>query len=544
MLMRRSLRVTTAIIASVMMCQGLLFASSAPAGADADFELRVMTFNIFYGGDEMDLDTQKFCLNPAGCDETLDKIVDTILASEADVVGVQEGMMNTGRITEWLTDKSGEKWYCNERMQIVSRYPLVDPSGADGDYIFVEPIEGRVVAMTNVHLPAEPYSPYEVRDGATLEEILEIEMIWRVEESSVSESPSIAHLCDVLPSLLDQDVPLIFTGDFNSPSHLDWTEEVVEVREVVKYPVEWPATKALSDIGFRDSYREIHPDPVETLGFTWTPGSLDGVEDEVHDRVDFILSAGPIATIDSQLMGEPNNPDVDIVVDPWPSDHRGVVSTFDVTLAAAPLFVAVDDRRLEVGDELRVDYHASGIEGESIAIVPTGGAIGDAIMTELTGGNVDGVLTVDTTDMVPDAYEAVLVDYQGAEVARIPFWLYEEGAVTTVTTSKSEYAVGEPISVTWSNAPGLFADWVGLYRGIYSSESLTQAESYAGWGAGNSPYLLWEYTHATIEGTIALTDSSPGGDINWPLQPGCYEVRYLMDDQYRCIASSYRFWVV
>jgi hypothetical protein len=85
---------------------------------------------------------------------------------------------------------------------------------------------------------------------------------------------------------------------------------------------------------------------------------------------------------------------------------------------------------------------------------------------------------------------------------------------------------------------------VGLYRGVFNSESPTQAESYAGWGAGNSAYLVWGYTHATIEGTIALSDSSPGAEENWPLQPGCYEVRYLMDDQYRCIASSYRFWVV
>lgn len=542
-----TLRVAAVAVILTLMAQGMLLTASTPGSSDdarPSIELRVMTFNIFYGGDEMNLDTLKFCLNPVGCEETLDQIVETILTSDADVVGLQEGMMNTGRIADWLTERSGEEWYCNDRMQILSRYPLVDPSDGDGMYIFVEPVRGRVAALTNVHLPAEPYSPYEVRDGATLEEILEIERIWRVEESSVSESPSIEQLCDVLPSLLDQDIPLFFTGDFNSPSHLDWTEAVAAVRDVVSYPISWPVSEVLFEAGFHDSYRDIHPDPVANPGFTWTPGSLDGVEDEVHDRVDWILTAGPSTTLESQLMGEPGNPEVDIVVDPWPSDHRGVVSTFEVTLGIPPSYVAVDKRSLEVGDVIEVAFHAPGEDGESVAITPAGWDPDDAIASQSTEGAVDGSLEFATDEWEPNAYEAVLVDGAGNALERVPFWLYEQGAVPTVTTSKSVYETGEPIIVTWTNALGLFGDWVGLYRGVFSSESPTQALSYAGWGGGNSAYVMWEYTHASIEGTIALCESSPGADENWPLQPGSYEIRYLLDDQYRCVASSARFTVV
>ena len=544
---RNSLRAAAVIVTLMMTIQGVLFAASVPSSADdasPNMELRIMTFNIFYGGDEMSLDTLKFRLNPEGSEETLDQVVKTILASDADIVGLQEGMMNTGRIAEWLTDYSNEMWYCNERMQIISHYPLVDPSGGDGMYIFVEPIPGQVAALTNVHLPAEPYSPYEVRDGATLETVLEIERIWRVEESSVSESPSIEQLCGVLPSLLSQDIPLFFTGDFNTPSHLDWTEEVAAVRDVVSYPIAWPVSEALFEVGFRDSYRDIHPDPVANPAFTWTPGSLDGVGDEVHDRVDWILAAGPSTTLDSQIMGESGNPEVDIVVDPWPSDHRAVVSTFGVTLCTPPSFVAVDQRSLEIGEEIGVSYHAPGEDGEQIAIIRAGGSLDDAVAGQPTGGVVDGYLMFATDVLDSDAYEGVLVDGAGNILERIPFWLYEQGAETTVTTSKSVYEVGEPIEVTWTNALGLFGDWVGLFRGIYSSNSPTQTVSYAGWGTGNSVYLMWEYTHASIEGTMTLSESSPGSDANWPLQPGNYEIRYLLDDQYRCVASSARFQVV
>jgi hypothetical protein len=243
-------------------------------------------------------------------------------------------------------------------------------------------------------------------------------------------------------------------------------------------------------------------------------------------------------------MGEPGNPEIDILVDPWPSDHRGVVSTFDVTLGIPPSFVAVDKRSLEVGDVIDVSFHAPGEDGERVAITLAGGDPDDAVASQSTDGVVDGGHEFATDEWIPDAYEAVLVDGAGGALERIPFWLYEQGAVPTVTTSKSVYEVGESIVVTWTNALGLFGDWVGLFRGIYSSNSPTQTESYAGWGAGNSVYLMWEYTHASIEDTMTLSDSSPGSDENWPLQPGNYELRYLLDDQYRCVASSARFQVV
>lgn len=35
--------------------------------------LRVMTFNIFYGGDELDLETDDWCTRPVGCQRTLDQ---------------------------------------------------------------------------------------------------------------------------------------------------------------------------------------------------------------------------------------------------------------------------------------------------------------------------------------------------------------------------------------------------------------------------------------------------------------------------------------
>lgn len=495
-----------------------------------------MTFNIFYGGDELDLDTFKWCMNPAGNEDTLAHVVETMRASDADVICVQEGCLNIKRIADMLD------WYSCERLQVISRFPLVDPSDGNGLYIFVEPSQGRVAALANVHLPADPYGPYEVRDGATLEEVMELEETLRLQASH--ESPAILEHIRVLPQLASEGIPVFLTGDFNSPSHLDWTEEVAEVRDVVRYPVEWPVARGLADAGFRDSYREIHPDPVANPGFTWTPGSLEGVVNEVHDRIDWVLAAGPSTTLDSQLMGEPGNPDVSIVVDPWPSDHRAVVSTFEVDLGIMPTLVAVDQRRLEVGDELGVRFHARGTGDEQVAIIPAGEGPGAAVASQPTGGLVDGTLMFATGSLPPSAYEAALVNELGEKSASIPFWLYEEGAETTVTTSKSVYMPGEVIEVSWTNSPGFFGDWLGIYRGDNQGNSEGMEIVYAGYGGGNMRYLFYEYTHAAIEGTTSFSESSLPGYGAWPLKPGSYEIRLLLDDAYSLAGSSMRFQVI
>ena len=83
-------------------------------------------------------------------------------------------------------------------------------------------------------------------------------------------------------------------------------------------------TKAFSEIGMNDSYRTIHPDEVSTPGYTWTPVPS---EQEILDRLDFVLYSGCKVT-DSFITGE-SEATSDVVVSPYPSDHRMVTSCFN-----------------------------------------------------------------------------------------------------------------------------------------------------------------------------------------------------------------------
>jgi endonuclease/exonuclease/phosphatase family metal-dependent hydrolase len=504
-------------------------AHAAPAAPPVT--LRVMNLNIFYGGDELNLQNGNWCLRPDGCPETLAQVIEAIRAANPDVVGLEEAERNTRPIAEALG------WHYSERMQIVSRYPLIDPPGGDGIYIFVQLSPGRVAALANVHLPSDPYGPYLVRDGAGLQEILDLEASVRL--------PAIQDQLRVLPGLAARGIPVFLTGDFNSPSHLDWTAAVDAVRDVVRYPIDWPVSRALANAGFRDSYRVVHPDPVAVPGFTWTPGGPESIADEVHDRIDWVLAAGPAAARASTIVGEVGNPDVGVPIDPYPTDHRGVISTFDIVPGEAPILVAVGSRRVFAGEDLSVVYHAPGRRGERVAIVPAGGAATAAVAERPieTASRTDGTIVFATAGLVPGAYEAALVSATGGILARSPFWLYAPGTPTEVVTSKDVYAVGEPIGVSWRNAPGMRWDWLGIFSpGEVDSGPIATTRN-SGYG-GNGHYELYIYTRTAIEGSGSFGPEAFAGYVTWPLKTGTFEIRLLLDDGYRSVASLAPFKVV
>ena len=452
--------------------------------------------------------------------ETFAEVVKTIRASGADVIGLEEGEGSTRRLASALG------WHASERLQVISRYRLIDPPGANGLYVFVELGPGRVAAIANSHLPSDPYGPYLVRDGGSAEELDELERSTRL--------PAIQQQIAVLPELAAAGIPVFLPGDFNSPSHLDWTPAVAAVRDEVPFAFDWPVSRAYADAGFRDSYREAHPDPVAVPGFTWTPGGVEAVPNDVHDRIDWVLVSGPASTLASEIVGEQGGPDVDIGRNPYPTDHRGVVSTFAVRPGRTPDFAAPETRRLQIGQSLTVVFHG----GERVALARAGG---DDSVAELPTLADDGTLTFATAGLARGAYEAVLLDRRGRELSRAPFWLYRRGEPVKVSTSKRAYVRGEPIGVSWSNAPGMRWDWLAIYRVKPGSTTRYATPACRTGYCGNDGYLLYEYTRTAVQGTTTFSAASPVGDGAWPLRPGLYEIRLLLDDGYSSRAKSKRF---
>ena len=112
-------------------------------------------------------------------------------------------------------------------------------------------------------------------------------------------------------------------------------------------------------------------------GFTWTPGGPEVGPPRGARPHRLGARRRPLrGAVASDLVGERGGPDVDIAVDPYPSDHRGVASTFVVRPGEPPAFAAPETRRLSIGDALSVVFHAPGRAGERVAIARVGGESG------------------------------------------------------------------------------------------------------------------------------------------------------------------------
>ena len=204
------------------------------------------------------------------------------------------------------------------------------------------------------------------------------------------------------------------------------------------------------------------------------------------------------------------------------------------------MLVAVQERRLTVGDELHASFHRT--PGDELALHRSGSGGTDTVTIEwgTDDAEADGVNVFRTEQQRPGAYEAILLDGSGPGVlSRSPFWLYARGSEAHVSAGARTFAPGQPITVTWSNAPGNRWDWLGLYK---ATEKAVPTDGAIPDDSGD--YLYYEYTRTAVEGTGAFSRTSQVGGGSWPLPPGRYEVRLMLDDGYRTVARSQPFTVM
>jgi exonuclease III len=483
---------------------------TAHAGADEEFTLRVMTFNIWVGGEQVSFDT----------------VVEAIEEADADIVGIQEASGNLER----LADELG--WYHlpehGRHQQIISRYPLVRGDHPDV-YVYAMVGDAHVVAVSNVHLSAYPYGPYDLRDGAPVDEVL------ANEQRHLDE---LARHFEVLPALAADDIPVFFVGDLNVPSHLDWTQAAADASDdPFRSEIAWPVSVRLDELGFRDTFREIHPDEVAVPAYTWTPGypPPEMVDDEVHDRIDYVYAAGPSTTVDSAVVGEDSELS-QIVVEPWPSDHRAVVSEFDVV--AKPIrdlapTITTDSPVYDPGEPIAVDFLGA-VDGGRITIdKPSSKAPERLARTDAQAGTLvfDGTEAGRRWPLTPGEY-VVNLRSRGNVTASTSVVVRDASMLPSLELNANVYAAGDPITVTFANAAGNATDWIGLYR--------------AGDTPGSVGSRYWQYvgggqvpTAAVLDGSVAFSADEPGeGSASWPPDPGEYVAYLLEADGYRILAQA------
>lgn len=147
---------------------------------------------------------------------------------------------------------------------------------------------------------------------------------------------------------------VVIGGDFNEPSHLDWQADTKDLWDHHGAVIHWDCSMMLHKAGFKDAYREQHPDPVRCPGFTFPAGNklaeeakreklAWAPEADERDRIDFIYyysADGALSLKSCTLVGPSEtvlrgkiveNRSDDSILTPraaWPSDHKGNLATF------------------------------------------------------------------------------------------------------------------------------------------------------------------------------------------------------------------------
>ncbi|MFD2159720.1 endonuclease/exonuclease/phosphatase family protein [Rubritalea tangerina] len=296
------------------------------SGQEVVDEIKVLSFNLWHGLGKINYGHRKG--------------IEAVLLSGADIIGTQETVDNVSGSGVYQAQQIAEElgWYYSPAgagdSGIVSRYPIESEftSGiANGVKLNLTQDKSKQVILYNCHLDYVYYGPYEAHaSGSTAQKVLN-------EEKRSQRDEEIAVIINGMTSDLNNanNIPVILTGDFNAPSHLDWTEATKSWHGGVGY-VAWPTSLACTDAGLIDSFRAMNPNPAQVRGDTWSP--LHGGT-EPQDRIDFIYykGGGLTPTASSTFMtavevtvGAWGSDITPALNNTWPSDHAAVLTSFSV----------------------------------------------------------------------------------------------------------------------------------------------------------------------------------------------------------------------
>lgn len=327
-------------------------------GMAAARELRVLQLNIWQEGTSV----------PDG----YAALVDEIAYADADFVMLSEvrNYRDTrfcDRIVESLRTK-GKTYYSfkSKDSGLLSRFPISDsvtifPEKDDHGsmYKLVATLpEGQKVSVYTTHLDYRNCAYYRVRgyDGSTWAELPEpdtdLASILADNVASQRDDAIRLFIADAARDVAAGHL-ILLGGDFNEPSHLDWTEATKDSADHRGMVVPWTVTTLLDGAGYADAYRVKYPDPVTHPGYTY-PADCPGAEmrqllwapkaDE-RERIDFIFYRpdkrlklkevtvfGPRGSVQRgrRMVESSQDPFLLPSTANWPTDHKGVLATFRV----------------------------------------------------------------------------------------------------------------------------------------------------------------------------------------------------------------------
>ncbi|OYD66845.1 Ig-like domain repeat protein [Rhodococcus sp. OK302] len=420
------------------------------AGAAPGTEIRVLSINTW--------------LNGTGVSGGLQMVADVITATRANVVLLLESNSSaTNSIANRLTN-AGTKFYATSTSDtgILSQFPISESSSLNSMTKTVITVDSTQIATYAAHLNYKYYATYLPRgygagnDSGEFSQygfkkmpapVTDVEKI-QLNNMNSGRPEAITNFINDAALEQAKGRSIILGGDFNEPSHLDWTDAAKNLFDHNGVVLPWETTRRLEAAGFLDAYRSQYPDPVTHPGFTWPSDNpakptsqLTWAPDaDERDRIDYIFTdstsklsltetgvVGPRSTIvRNQRVAETSQDNFIASPTPWPTDHKAVLAVYQ--LGTVNTTTAMTSPGSAFAGQ-NVNLHAKvspAVRGGSVEFTIDGGA-------SVTGTvGTDGVAVASYTFTTAGAHN-VVARYSGA------------------TGAESSVAPAFPVNVTTSS---------------------------------------------------------------------------------------------
>ena len=315
------------LLSSLLLCSSCQV--TPPEAAEP--ELKVLVWNVLHGANDVDQGAEK------ALRVIQDAAPDLVLMQES--YDIDDDRPTLGR---WIASQLG--WQCHQaesphlcvltKDEITTRF-FHHPWHGVG--VRVRDEENREFIAYSIWIDYRAFPGYELRDTPNIsnDDLLLSES---VRSSRLPQAQAlIAHLQE--RGHLEAKVPLLVGGDWNTPSHLDWTPDAARVyRRRRALPL--PVSMAVQAAGLTDVFRAVHPNPIQRPGITWSPmfrSTSDGKE-QAFDRIDRLYLKNPqtdggawelqptAAHVLPQIWDDEAKP---LRQRPFPSDHGAVLLTLN-----------------------------------------------------------------------------------------------------------------------------------------------------------------------------------------------------------------------
>ena len=320
--------------------------------------LKVLQFNIWQEGTIVN--------------EGYDAIIDEIINSEADLIALSEvrNYNQTNLAKRFIASfkERGYNFYSikSQDTGLLSNYPILQQSDLypvinDHGSITKAIIDfnGVEIAFYSGHLDYLNCALYLPRgyDGSNWKKlpapVTSIEEIEKINLASQRDDAIKVFINDAKNELKKGRI-VIYGGDNNEPSHLDWIDENKHLFDHNGVVMKWNVSIELEKNGFLDSYRKMFHNPITHPGFTypannpavpikklaWSPDADD------RDRIDFIFyyPDNRIELLNSKIIGpkgdivknkrtlEPTEDPIKVPLKIWPTDHKAIFSEFSISI--------------------------------------------------------------------------------------------------------------------------------------------------------------------------------------------------------------------